>query len=247
MNAALGLSLLIMLLAMSCTGGNKTSQSTTQNEADKKTVASVDSTLQKPAATTAPVKPQIDNSMTGRKTVLIYGPASKVTYSDGRFYEFNKDGNIVRKKDDISNPIVEYRYVNKNRYMIENDRYNITYTKNSRHEIWDSSEKLEACYEFDNKGRLSKESPISYDYELISMQYYYKDNELLPYKVVTEIGDEQRSETTTSLYTYKTIDNNGNWTSCDIKNTITVESNEDNSKKVSKENQSLTRKIEYYQ
>jgi len=246
--------LLILLLAMSCTGGNKTSSNTAQNGAGEKIAASVDSTLSKPAATSAPVTTKIDNSMSGRKTVLIYGPASKVTCSDGSFYEFNKDGNIVRKKDDNSNPVQEYRYVNKNRYILQNEPYNITYTKNSRHEIWDNPEKLETFYEFDSNGRLSKEGKK--DYYDFSVQYYYKDNELLPYKVVEVYGSDNGDEqTTTSLYNYKTIDSNGNWLSCDIKNTIVKDTNdgfdsngtEKRKQEAKKENKSLTRQIEYYQ
>jgi len=249
--------LVIMLLAMSCTGNNKTSSNTAQKEDSVKVAASVDSSASKPATATAQVNSNIttDNSMSGRKTRLIYGPASKVTCSDGTFIEFNKDGNIVREKTYKSSPIVEYHYVNKNKYKIDNDTYNITYTKNTRIEKWDKEEGLgEAYYEFDNKGRLLKESPMHYDYELITAQYYYKDNDLLPYKIVSEVGDEQGSETTASLYTYKTIDNNGNWLSCDINNTTVIETNDidengnnKSKKETKKENESLTRKIEYYQ
>lgn len=239
-----------MLLVISCTGSNKTSSNTAQNEAEKTIITSVDSTAVQPAATNVSVNSSSkDDGMSGRKTVLIFGQVSKVTYSDGRFYEFNKDGNIVRKKDDlISNNIVIYSYVNKNRYKIENDAYNITYTKNSRHEIWDNPEKLETFYEFDNQGRLSKEGKK--DYFEFSVLYYYKDNETQPYKVVEKTGDEGGSQTTTSLYNYKTFDNNGNWLSCDIKSTIVINEVDDDGKDsatTKKENKSLTRKIEYYQ
>jgi len=211
------------------------------------------------AATTTPANSNTntttDNGMSGRKTVLIYGTASKVTYPDGSFIEFYKDGSIARRKDSDSTDIINYSYVTGNRYKIGNDSYiNITYTNNSRHEITDDSEKLETSYEFDNKGRLSKEGDA--ENYIHSVEYFYKDNELLPYKVVDKWNDEYLTVTTTSLYKYKAIDNNGNWLSCDIENTIINEPNKEldpdgtvtNLKETTTEteNKSLTRKIEYY-
>ncbi|MDR1338454.1 MAG: hypothetical protein LBK58_00085 [Prevotellaceae bacterium] len=160
-----------------------------------------------------------EQKMSGRKVRLLYGNVKTVTRSDGHLLEFNEDGNPVRTKADADSDVKEYRYVNPKRYFLKGDPYpyNIIFDGNTRTEEWDNEEKLSTGYVFDEKGRL-KEYGI-HDYYSASESYHYKDNALLPFKIVCLFGDESGESETTLLYTYTKTDEKGNWLECKIKKT----------------------------
>lgn len=185
--------------------------------------------------------------MNGRKTQLLYGNVSKVTYTDGNFAEFNKDGNIVRKKENYNNTIWEYDYVNNKRYILQNEPYNIIYNDSMRIEMWDSREQLSIDYTFDSKGRLIEVSEVNYGW-YTNTKYHYKDDEILPYKEIMIGGDETGETISTSFYTYIEIDHKGNWLSCNIETISESEDNEagDNQKTTEKRYRSPSREIKYF-
>ena len=193
-----------------------------------------------------------EEMMSGRKTLLLYGNVSKVTCSDGSFTEFNTDGNIVRKKDGGHNYIHEYEYENSKRYVYLADKqsYNIVYTENTRSEVWDNPvEQMSIDYTFDSKGRLTGKSQVDYGWS-VHTTYEYKNNDLLPYKIVDVFSDESGTGTATYLYTYTKVDEKGNWLNCNIKETIENEiydyDSDESEKTTEKRDYSLSREIEYF-
>jgi hypothetical protein len=188
--------------------------------------------------------------MSGRKTQLLYGNVSKVTYPDGCFTEFNEDGNIVKRKDRPDDRVQEYRYISPQRYQIGKDRYHIIYTDSMRIEEWDSPEKLNTHYMFDANGRVTAKG--IHDYYSYSEAYHYRKNELLPFKTVITVGDENGQTETSSLYTYTQTDARGNWLKCKVVSTIRDEQSDydsgEEAPSVSErtERTELSRSIEYF-
>ena len=184
-------------------------------------------------------------SMTGRKTQLIFGDVSKVVCSNGKFIEFNKDGNIVKINPYDSTD--EYSYESATRYILHGGYYDIIFKDNVRIEKFDNpDEYIGVNYTFDSLGRIKNMSRRFSDYEPpLVIDYFYNGNELLPFKIVEPNDWEGGSSTTTSLYTYTKVDENGNWLACDVKVEYKVEEyGEKPSKKV--EQLSLSREISYY-
>ena len=182
--------------------------------------------------------------MTGRKTQVIYGDASKVVYSDGKFIEFNKDGNIVKKK--LNDDTYEYKYVSANRYISFNDYYNVIFKGNKRIEKWDNpNEDLSTDYTFDSSGRIKQMDKADYGQSLC-IEYFYKDKELLPFKIVESERWEEGTEVVTSLYTYTKVDNDGNWLTCNIERKVEGFDDEDKPTPIKTEKLSQKRTISYY-
>ncbi len=186
------------------------------------------------------VKPE---QMTGRKAQGVYGDVKKVSSPDGNLLEFDKDGNLLKKKS--GETTLEYTYESPTRYILYNDYYNVIYTDSMRIEKWDDAhEDLSTDYTFDAQGRIIGYSKVGYG-EWDQIRYYYQNEEFLPYKIVESGGWEAGSYQVTSLYTYTAVDTNENWTSCNIESKI-EEVGEEGAPVTRTERRSKTRSITYF-
>lgn len=182
--------------------------------------------------------------MTGWKTQSIQGKVNKVTYSDGHFVEFNKDGNIIKENPDLST-VYEYNYVSANRYTFYNEAYNVIYNDSMRIEKWDNQhEDLTTDFVFDALGRIKKKNKVGYG-EWINIEYFYKNKDVLPHKVVETLGWEDGYTVETSLCTYTQKDKEGNWLACSIERK-TEEFEGESPAKVSNKKLTSKRTITYF-
>jgi len=156
-----------------------------------------------------------EQPMSRCKTMALAGHVEKVTYINGDYVMFDRNGNMTEEKKDGN--VSTWQYENPNRYR-NGDFYNIEYNETMRMEVWDSgtSERLSVDYEFDKLGRIMSVIDAKYSYNR-RINYIYQGTDFLPYQVVINYGDESGyNSVIIETYTYTEIDRQGNWLKCTV-------------------------------
>ncbi len=160
--------------------------------------------------------------MTGWKTKVLLGPVEKVTYSNGDYVAFDRNGNVVEESDPWrSGDPRTYQYESPYRYtMYHVNHYGIEYNDSMRMEVYtgDTTERLSIDYLFDDRGRIKSKSGWDIvDGGEVDIQYIYNNNSFLPYQMIkTEYSGDGEEFITTETYNYTEIDKHGNWLKCDV-------------------------------
>jgi hypothetical protein len=187
-----------------------------------------------------------EKEMTARRAHGLIGTVGTVTNSDGTFMEFDANGNLVRQGFNGGKEILVYDFKDKNSFTNNNLPFKIVFEGgNVRKELLDNGEGVYTAWTFDDKGRVVNEREIGYPgHETV---YRYRGDEMLPYSAVTTEEDESGRYVSTYAYTYTRKDLLDNWTECTVKvkhETYSWESNS-NRPKVSTDNFTLSRAIDY--
>ncbi|MFV0538307.1 MAG: hypothetical protein ACK5M3_13205 [Dysgonomonas sp.] len=208
----------LILLIVLLTGCNKNRESTQSVIVDSTSIDNSKSTTVQDL-----IKENIP-PMSGWKSYGLLGRVKSVKYTDGDYWEFNKDGNMTKKttawvSEDGSTQTntVTNTYSSSNEYTVTNGtsyKIKIEYEKNTRNEIEQGGEYFRDSFTFDNLDRLIRYSP-NMNFDVVTIEYKYKDEtEMFPYKEIEEAGYEGGggSYSTISTFEYLKTDTKGNWT-----------------------------------
>ncbi len=161
--------------------------------------------------------------MSGWKCYGLLGRVKSVKYTDGNYWEFNKDGNLTKKitiwvledGGKYANTVTNI-YLSLNEYTVTDGtdyKIKIEYEKNTRNEIEQGGEYFRDSFTFDKQGRLSKYHP-NVDFDALTIEYKYKsETDFFPYKKIMEASYEGGGggEYTVSTFEYLKTDTKGNW------------------------------------
>lgn len=155
--------------------------------------------------------------MTASAVMALFGPVEKLSYQQGSYTKFDKNGNIIEEK--IDREVYVYSYETPYRYRDSKGEYfNIVFNDSMRMEVWDSGtdEHISVDYLFDKQGRISSRTQLNYSDGHI-IHFIYKGNEKLPYQRIFNIWDESGfTSKITETYDYMEFDKYGNWLKSNI-------------------------------
>lgn len=149
-----------------------------------------------------------------RKGLGIYGNVRKVTDDKGNVIEFDKVGNILKEITGDGKYTHTYEYVIEYKKYKVNDFgfYNITYTDHERKDLSEIEGDTEGSveYYFDDQDRIIKKiEHIRMSYRTTTFTYTGKKK--LPDNIKVNDYDETGNYTTTEVYEYLKVDDQGNW------------------------------------
>lgn len=149
-----------------------------------------------------------------RKGLGIYGNVRKVTDDKGNVIEFDKVGNILKEITGDGKYTHTYEYVVEYKKYKVNDfgPYNITYTDHERKDLSEIEGDTEGSveYYFDDQDRIIKKiEHIRMSYRTTTFTYTGKKK--LPDNIKVNDYDETGNYTTTEVYEYLKVDDQGNW------------------------------------
>lgn len=156
--------------------------------------------------------------MSGWKTNCLYGKVKSVNYDDGSFLVFNTTGNVVQVVNS-EKYITVFDYINSHRYILQDEFYDIEIDGNVRKEVKEHSNGcIGTFYVFDKLGRVCKSVRTDYG-DLEEVEYIYKGNEPLPWKIKESESWETGMSVQVSEICYLKTDSLGNWLEREVKYT----------------------------
>ena len=191
-------------------------------------------------------------SMTGWKAMALAGRVEKITYPNGDYVMFDRNGNITEEKNGEYTSTRLYEHPRRYRRDQGASAWNITFTDSKRMEVDEDNSWMEyrIDFEFDNLGRVSSQANTLHHTIHQSKTYVYNNNGFLPYQIVHGYSDEYGNSVTTETYTYTETDKQGNWLKCNVhlkmEGTWWDEESDSEKKSVETDSKRMTRTIAYY-
>lgn len=155
--------------------------------------------------------------MTGWRTEVLAGVVEQVTYSNGDYKKFDRDGNLTEEKN--GKQIYSFQYENLQRYHDKwEDFYNITYNDSMRVVTMDDSIHAAVEYTFDSRGRIKSSLERPLPYINLKTEYIYNDESFLPSQIRYTISDKNdvHNGASAQTFAYTEIDGQGNWLKCKV-------------------------------
>lgn len=213
------LCLFVAILLVACNGkSKKTAQAVTTNTTKGDTLNQ--------EAVMEPVEIEETPTMSGWKCYGLQGRVKSVKYTNGSSFDFNTDGNLIKKREilDSGTSSDEYIYQTPTQYtkIYSSDqdykpKYKISMKANTRIETLIEGDGCDQdiVYVFDKLGRLAEErEESSCDYYYEHKYMYAAESAFLPdksIKVSETYGDGTNTYKTEYKYEYVKKDNKGNW------------------------------------